>query len=120
MRVTVSAETEVVPAFSSSHSFSFSLSHSLFVSHSVAPFLSAASYLGNKTKNATNGEAAQNKSKNETTTNNNRSKATRQSRETAKQAKENLLSEMQNKLNLRLFALTNVFAGVQLLIAKFI
>lgn len=27
---------------------------------------------------------------------------------------------MQNKLNLRLFALTNVFAGVQLLIAKFI
>lgn len=34
--------------------------------------------------------------------------------------KENLLSEMQNKLNLRLFALTNVFAGVQLLIAKFI
>lgn len=118
MRVTVSAETEVVPAFSSSHSFSFS--HSLFVSHSVAPFLSAASYLGNKTKNATNGEAAQNKSKNETTTNNNRSKATRQSRENAKQAKENLLSEMQNKLNLRLFALTNVFAGVQLLIAKFI
>lgn len=66
MRVTVSAETKVVPAFSSSHSFSFS--HSLFVSHSVAPFLSAASYLGNKTKNATNGEAAQNKSKNETTT----------------------------------------------------
>lgn len=52
--------------------FSSSYSFSLFVSHSVAPFLLAASYLGNKTKNATSGEAAQNKSKNE---NNNRSKS---------------------------------------------
>lgn len=107
--------------FSVFFSFSFStftpFALPLFISHTNASLHSAAVW---KTKLQT-----QNKSKHEN--NNRRSNETiekererERERKNAKQAKENLLNEMQNKLNLRLFALTNVFAGVQLLIAKFI
>jgi len=89
------------------------------------PFSSPASYLANTTENATNGPTTtkvnkKNKIRVNTTRRTWWNHNNWQSRENVKQAKENLRSEMQNKLNLLLFTLTNVFEGGQLLIAKFI